>query len=88
MMFMVAYFAGVVQSPITCAVIMVEMAGARYMTLPLLATAVVAYQCSRLICRTAIYEALADMFLGNIEHQQKHPRDSEPLLEHAQQNAK
>lgn len=66
MMFMVAYFAGVVQSPITCAVIMVEMAGARYMTLPLLATAVVAYQCSRLICRTAIYEALADMFLGKL----------------------
>ena len=88
MMFMVAYFTGVVQSPITCAVIMVEMAGARYMTLPLLATAVMAYQCSRLICRTAIYEALADMFLGNIERQQKHPHSSEPLLDGAQQKAK
>ena len=88
MMFMVAYFAGVVQSPITCAVIMVEMAGARYMTLPLLATAVMAYQCSRLICRTAIYEALADMFLGNIERQQKQPRTVEPLLDQVQQKAK
>ena len=71
MMFMVAYFAGVVQSPITCAVIMVEMTAARYLTLPLLGTAVVAYECSRLVCRTAIYEALADLFLGNVELAQK-----------------
>ncbi|MEE3001815.1 MAG: chloride channel protein [Planctomycetota bacterium] len=67
MMFMVAYFAGVVQSPLTCGVIMVEMTGARYMTIPLLMTAVVAYECSRLVCRTAIYEALADIFLGHVE---------------------
>ena len=40
MMFMVAYFAGVVQSPITCAIIMVEMTAARHMTLPLLGVAV------------------------------------------------
>lgn len=67
MMFMVGYFTGVVQSPLTCAVIMVEMTGARYMTLPLMGVAVVAYECSHLICRTAIYEALADMFLGKVE---------------------
>jgi H+/Cl- antiporter ClcA len=66
-----------VQSPITCAVIMVEMTAARYLTLPLLGTAVVAYECSRLVCRTAIYEALADLFLGNIEHAQKPPPTTE-----------
>ncbi len=68
MMFMVAYFTGVVQSPLTCGVIMIEMTGARHMTIPLILTAVVAYECSRLICRTAIYEALADLFLGHVEH--------------------
>ncbi|MCH2148761.1 MAG: chloride channel protein [Phycisphaerales bacterium] len=78
MMFMVGYFAGVVQSPITCAVIMVEMTAARYLTLPLLATAVIAYECSRLICRTAIYEALADLFLGQLEQTHKSPDRSVP----------
>lgn len=71
MMFMVAYFAGVVQSPLTCAVIMVEMTGARYMTIPLIGVAIVAYECSHLICRTSIYEALADLFLGKLESQNK-----------------
>lgn len=66
MMFMVAYFSGVVQSPITCAVIMVEMTEARFMTIPLLAVAIVAYECSHRVCRTAIYEALADIFLANV----------------------
>ena len=66
MMFMVAYFAGVVQSPITCAIIMVEMTAARHMTLPLLGVAVIAYECSRLVCRTSLYEALANIFLANV----------------------
>lgn len=70
MMFMVGYFTGVVQSPLTCAVIMVEMTGARYMTIPLIGVAIVAYECSHLICRTSIYEALAEMFLGKIESEQ------------------
>jgi len=73
MMFMVAYFTGVVQSPLTCAVIMVEMTGARYMTIPLIGVAIVGYECSHLICRTSIYEALADMFLGNIEARGEQP---------------
>ena len=40
---MAAYFAGVVQSPITAAVILVEMTDARRMTLPLLVAAILAY---------------------------------------------
>ena len=66
MMFMVAYFAGVVQSPITCAIIMVEMTAARHMTLPLLGVAVISYECSRLICRTSLYESLANTFLAGL----------------------
>jgi H+/Cl- antiporter ClcA len=66
MLFMVAYFAGVVQSPITCAVIMVEMTAARFMTIPLLATAIIAYECSHRICPNSIYEALSEIFLAGI----------------------
>lgn len=69
-LFMVAYFSGVVQSPITCAVIMVEMTGARFMTIPLLAVAIIAYECSHRVCSTAIYEALADIFLGSIKSEE------------------
>ena len=67
MMFMVAYFAGVVQSPITCAIIMVEMTAARHMTLPLLGVAVVSYECSRLVCRTSLYESLTNTFLAGLD---------------------
>ena len=74
MLFMVAYFSGVVQSPITCAVIMVEMTAARFMTIPLLAVAIIAYECSHRICRTAIYEALADIFLGGIREEENKQR--------------
>ena len=70
MLFMVAYFTGVVQSPITCAVIMVEMTGARFMTIPLLATAIIAYECSHCVCPKAIYEALADIFLLGVQKRQ------------------
>lgn len=59
-----AYFAGVVQSPITAAVILVEMTGARHLLLPLLATTVLAYSASRLVCPVSLYEALALTFLG------------------------
>tara|TARA_B100002052_G_scaffold298374_1_gene331679 strand:- start:328 stop:1947 length:1620 start_codon:yes stop_codon:yes gene_type:complete len=71
MLFMVAYFAGVVQSPITVFVIMIEMTDARFVTLPLMICAVLAYECSHLVCRTAIYEALAEVFLGGIEKRAK-----------------
>lgn len=67
MLFMVAYFAGVVQSPITVFVIMIEMTDARFVTLPLMATAIIAYECSHLVCRTSIYEALAEQFLTRIK---------------------
>jgi H+/Cl- antiporter ClcA len=58
-----AYFAGVVQSPITAALILFEMTAARYMLLPLLIAAALAYEASRLICPVSLYEALADSFM-------------------------
>ena len=42
LLFMAAFFCGVVQSPLTSAVILVEMPGARFFTLPLVLAAVVA----------------------------------------------
>ena len=67
MLFMVAYFAGVVQSPITVFVIMLEMTDARFVTLPLMATSILAYECSQRVCPTSIYEALAEQFLAVIK---------------------
>lgn len=60
---MAAYFCGVVQSPITAAIIVVEMTGGRGLVLPLLATTLIAFQASRLLCPTPLYEALAQAFL-------------------------
>jgi H+/Cl- antiporter ClcA len=67
MLFMVAYFAGVVQSPITVFVIMLEMTDARFATLPLMLAAILAFECSSLVCSKGIYEALAELFLANIK---------------------
>lgn len=63
---MAAYFAGVVQSPLTAAVIVVEMTAARELLLPLLAATILAYHASRLLCPVALYEALAQGFLARL----------------------
>ena len=60
---MCAYFAGVVQAPITAAVIIGEMTAATGMRLPLLLAAMIAYGVSRLIQRESLYHALAANFL-------------------------
>ena len=62
-----AYFSGVVQSPITAAVIVIEMTAARFMTLPLLVATVLAYQASQLVCPVPLYESLARSFLRRVE---------------------
>ncbi|MGD8378118.1 MAG: chloride channel protein [Gammaproteobacteria bacterium] len=59
---MVAYFTGVVQTPITGAVIVMEMVNNHGMVLPIMATAFIAFGASKLVCRKAIYEALAEEF--------------------------
>ena len=60
---MVAYFAGVVQAPITAFVIVMEMTDNHDMLLPLMATALIATGISRLVCNEPLYRALAVPFL-------------------------
>lgn len=60
---MAAYFTGVVQTPITAFVIVMEMTDNHDMLLPLMATAFIANAVSRLVCPTPIYRALASSFL-------------------------
>ena len=64
---MVGYFSGVVQAPITSAVIVMEMTDSQTLTIPLLATAMLAFGVSRLIARRPLYSALADRYLAALE---------------------
>ncbi len=58
-----AYFAGVVQSPITAVVIVMEMTNEQDLLLPLMATALLAQGVSKHISPKALYMALAEEFL-------------------------
>jgi len=71
---MVAYFTGVVQTPITAFVIVMEMTDNHTMLLPLMATAFIAYGSSKLVCHEPIYRSLAQGFLDRL-------RPGEPTAE-------
>ena len=60
---MAAYFTGVTQSPLTGAVIVMEMVDDHALILPMLAAAFLALGVSRLICKKPIYRALAESFM-------------------------
>ena len=60
---MVGYFTGVVQTPITALVIVMEMTNDTELVLPLMATAFIAHISSRVICPHSIYRVLAESFL-------------------------
>ncbi|MBS0533166.1 MAG: chloride channel protein [Proteobacteria bacterium] len=60
---MVAYFAGVVQAPITAFVIVTEMTDNHAMVVPVMTASIIAYATSRLVCPEGIYHALARGFL-------------------------
>lgn len=77
LLFIVAYFSGVVQSPMTSFIILLEMTGVTMFALPLAMTAMLAYEVSRLVCRTALYEALAFNFLKNATCAPEEPKTSE-----------
>lgn len=64
LLWMVSYFAGVVQSPITAFVILIEMTNSHKMVLPLGLASLLAYEMSHLVCRTSLYESLAESFLA------------------------
>ena len=65
LLFMAAYFGGVVQSPITVAAILFEMTATPGMLLPLMITSMLATLAARRVCDPPIYEALADAFLAS-----------------------
>ena len=67
MLGMVGYFTGVVQTPITAFVIVMEMTDNSAMLLPLMATALIAKAVSTLVCPRPIYQALADAYLAKSE---------------------
>lgn len=66
---MVAYFAGVVQAPLTAFVIVLEMSEGSRMVVPLMATALLATGASRLICPHPLYHVLS----RNYDQHQPHP---------------
>ncbi len=63
---MVGYFTGVVQTPITAVVIIMEMSDDHALLLPMMATALIAEWVSRLICHRPLYRALADDYMGRL----------------------
>ncbi len=63
LLFIAAYFAGVVQSPMTSFIILLEMTGVLLFSLPLAAAALTGYAVSKWICPRALYEALAENFI-------------------------
>ena len=60
---MVAYFSGVVQSPMTAFIIVMEMTNDQDMLLALITTSFIAYGVSHLVCPQPIYHALSRAFL-------------------------
>lgn len=64
MLGMVGYFSGVVQSPITAFVIVMEMTANQNMLLALMATSFIAYGASLQVCPRPLYRTLAEAFLG------------------------
>ncbi len=61
---MVAYFAGVVQAPITAFVIVSEMTNDHALVVPLMLAALIGYAASRLVCPEGVYHALARNFVA------------------------
>jgi H+/Cl- antiporter ClcA len=64
---MVGYFSGVTQAPITSTVIVMEMTDNQHMTISLLATSMLAFGISRLVCRRPLYATLSRRFLAAVE---------------------
>jgi len=72
LLFIVAYFSGVVQSPMTSFIILLEMTGTILFSLPLAGTAIIAYLISKRICKESLYEALAKNFVNKEEVRKDH----------------
>ena len=68
-----AYFSGVVQSPITCFIIVTEMtaSGAGGMLLPIMLTSMIATGVSRQVCREPLYHALCKRYINKLKEMKK-----------------
>ncbi|HET9146685.1 MAG TPA: chloride channel protein [Acetobacteraceae bacterium] len=64
---MAGYFSGVVQSPLTATIIVIEMTSNPAMTVPVGAAAFLGTAASRLICPQPVYHALSTQFLRVVE---------------------
>jgi len=60
---MAGYFAGMLQSPLTSFVIIMEMTNSHDLLLPMMATAFIASGTSKLICPQSLYEGLTQNYL-------------------------
>jgi len=60
---MAAYFAGVVQAPLTALVIVMEMTDNRALMLPLMAVVLLGRASSAIVCREPLYRTLAQRFM-------------------------
>ena len=67
---MIGYFTGVVQTPITAFVIVMEMTNNQELVLAMMATALIASGTSKLVCKKPIYEALAENLLAMMSDKQ------------------
>ena len=75
---MVAYFAGVVQAPVTAFVIVMEMTDNHDMIVPLMAASLLAAGCSKVVCQRPLYRALADQFINDGEDSRSEKDSSGP----------
>jgi len=81
---MVAYFAGVVQSPLTAFIIVMEMTNDQDMLLALITTSFIAHGVSHLVCPQPIYHALSRAFLSA---EGERPEKPEPAICEVQEKA-
>ena len=77
---MVGYFSGVVQTPITAFVIVMEMTDNQDLVLALMATSMIASGASKLICKKPIYYALAENFIVGEAQQKKAGARKETMI--------
>ncbi|MDT8283018.1 MAG: chloride channel protein [Gammaproteobacteria bacterium] len=71
---MIGYFTGVVQTPITAFVIVMEMTDNQELVLAMMATALISSGVSKLICKKPIYEALAENLLAMMSDERSRQR--------------
>jgi len=74
---MTAFFAAVVQAPLTSIIIVMEMTDNQTLLLPIMMSAFIAYGISKIINHGALYRELALPFIQQAKHEPKPPPKSE-----------